>query len=100
MKKIKKQITEKLSEQEDEISAIKIDYNHNNTLLEEENKKLAPLRDKKMESLQNFKKLNLDMENLDEEEARVKSLQEKLKKSYYHFESDLRERKVYLLMQI
>ena len=37
----KKQIQEKLGELEDEISAVNIDYNHNNTLLEEENKKLA-----------------------------------------------------------
>ena len=50
IEKDRKTIIEKLSELEDEISAINIDYNHNNTLLEEENKKLAPLRDKKMES--------------------------------------------------
>ena len=68
---------EKLSELDDEISAINIDYNHNNTLLEEENKKLAPLRDKKMESAATLQKLNLDMTNLVEEEARVKSLTRK-----------------------
>ena len=55
---------EKLSELEDEISAINIDLNHNNTLLEEENRKLAPLRDKKMESAASLQKLNLDMTNL------------------------------------
>ena len=43
IEKDKKQIQEKLSELDDEISAINIDYNHNNTLLEEESKKLAPL---------------------------------------------------------
>ena len=76
IEKDKKQISEKLSELEDEISAINIDYNHNNTLEEE---KLAPLRDKKMESAATFKKLNLDMTNLIEEEKRVKSLQENLR---------------------
>ena len=50
IEKDKKQIQEKLNELDDDISAINIDYNHNNTLLEEENKKLSPLRDKKMES--------------------------------------------------
>ena len=50
IEKDKKQIQEKLSELDDEISAINIDYNHNNSLLEEENRKLSPLRDKKMES--------------------------------------------------
>ena len=39
IEKDKKQIVEKLSELEDEISAISIDFNHNNTLLEEEGEK-------------------------------------------------------------
>ena len=46
IEKDKKQIVEKLSELDDDISATNIDFNHNNTLLEEENKKLAPLRKK------------------------------------------------------
>ena len=93
IEKDKKQIQEKLSELEDEISAINIDYNHNNTLLEEENKKLSPLRDKKMESAASLQKLNLDMTNLVEQEARVKSLQEKLEKSIKTVESDLEREK-------
>ena len=93
IEKDKKQIVEKLSELEDEISAINIDFNHNNALLEEENKKLAPLRDKKMESTARLQKLNLDMTNLVDEEARVKSLQEKLEKSIKTIESDLEREK-------
>ena len=93
IEKDKKQILEKLSELDDEISAINIDYNHNNTLLEEENKKLAPLRDKKIESLATLQKLNLDMSNLVEEESRVKSLQEKLEKSNKTVDSDLEREK-------
>ena len=97
IEKEKKIILEKLSELEDEISAINIDFNHNNTLLEEENKKLAPLRDKKMESVAKLQKLNLDMANLVEEESRVKSHQEKLEKSIKTIESDLeRERSISL----
>ena len=97
IEKDKKQIIEKLSELEDEISAVNIDLNHNNTLLEEENKKLAPLRDKKMESAASIQKLNLDISNLAEEESRVKSLQEKLEKSIKTVESDLeRERSISL----
>ncbi|MDA7829059.1 chromosome segregation protein SMC [bacterium] len=97
IEKDKKIIIEKLSELDDEISAINIDFNHNNTLLEEENKKLAPLRDKKMESLAKLQKLNLDMSNLIEEESRVKTLQEKLEKSIKTIESDLdRERSISL----
>ncbi len=97
IEKDKKQILEKLSELDDEISAINIDYNHNNTLLEEENKKLAPLRDKKMESAASLQKLNLDMTSLVEEEARVKSLQEKLERSVKTVNSDLeREKSIFL----
>ena len=89
----KKQIQEKLGELEDDISAINIDFNHNNSLLDEENKKLSPLRDKKMESAASLQKLNLDMTNLEEEESRVKSLQEKLEKSIKTIESDLEREK-------
>jgi chromosome segregation protein len=97
IEKDKKQIIEKLSELDDDLSAISIDFNHNNTLLDEENKKLSPLRDKKMESAAKLQKLNLDMTNLDEEEARVKSLQIKLEKSIKTIESDLeRERSISL----
>ena len=93
IEKDKKQIQEKLSELDDEISAINIDYNHNNTLLEEENKKLAPLRDKKIESAASLQKLNLDISNLADEEMRVKSLQEKLEKSIKTVDSDLEREK-------
>jgi chromosome segregation protein len=91
--KDKKKIAEKLSELEDEISAVNIDYNLNNTLLDEENQKLSPLRDKKMESVAKLQKLNLDISGLIEEESRVKSLQEKLEKSIKTVESDLEREK-------
>ena len=55
---------------EDEISAVKIDFNHNNSILEDENKRLAPLRDKIRKSCK--LKLNLDMTNLQEEESVLK----------------------------
>ena len=93
IEKDKKDIQEKLSEQEDEISAVKIDLNHNNSLLEEENKRLNPLRDKRVESLAKLQKLNLDMASLDEEEARVKSLQLKLQNSLMTITSDIEREK-------
>ena len=93
IEKDKNQITEKLNELDDEISAINIDYNHNNTLLEDENKKLSPLRDRKMESAAKLQKINLDMSILEDEENRVKSLQEKLEKSIKTIESDLEREK-------
>ena len=97
IEKDKKLISEKLGELDDEVSAISIDFNHNNTLLEEERKKLTPLRDKKMESAAKLQKINLDITNLDEEEVRVKSLQVKLEKSITTIESDSeRERSISL----
>ena len=89
----KKQIIEKSSEQDDELSAVKIDLSHNNQLLEEENKRLAPLRDRKMENLAKLQKLKLEMSNLDEEEARIKNLQIKLQNSLDTLDSDLEREK-------
>ena len=93
IEKDRKNILEKLSEQDDEMSAVQIDLNHNNTLLEEENSRLAPLRDKKMESLAKLQKINLEMSSLNEEESRVKNLQIKLQKSLEILDSDLEREK-------
>jgi len=93
IEKDKSTITEKLSEQDDELSAVKIDLSHNNQLLEEENKRLAPLRDRKMENLAKLQKLNLELSNLDEEESRIKNLQIKLQNSLDTQDSDLEREK-------
>ena len=93
IEKEKKLIKEKLGEQDDEISAINIDLNHNTSLLEEENKKLSPLRDRKMENLAKLQKLNLEMKNLEDEELRFKNLQTKLQKSMNTIETDLEREK-------
>ena len=91
--KERKNVAEKLSEQDDELSAVKIDLSHNNQLFEEENKRLAPLRDRKMETQAILQKLNLEMSNLDEEELRIKSLQIKLQNSLETLDSDLEREK-------
>jgi len=93
IEKDKSTVTEKLSEQDDELSAIKIDLSHNNQMLEEENKRLAPLRDRRMESLAKLQKLNLEMTSLDEEESRIKNLQIKLQNSLDTLDSDLEREK-------
>jgi chromosome segregation protein len=90
-------VAEKLSEQDDELSAVKIDLSHNNQMLEEENKRLAPLRDRRMETQANLQKLNLEMTSLDKEESRIKSLQVKLQNSLETLDSDLdREKSISL----
>ena len=97
IEKEKTKVAEKLSEQDDELSAVKIDLSHNNELLEEENKRLAPLRDRRMETQANLQKLNLEMSNLDDEETRIKSLQVKLQNSLETLDSDLgREKSISL----
>ena len=97
IEKNKKDITDNVSEQDDEISATKIDLNHNNSLLNEENEKLSPLRDRKIESLAKLQKLNLDLENLEEEEQRVKKITIKLQNSLSTLNSDLdREKSITL----
>jgi chromosome segregation protein len=93
IEKEKATVAEKLSEQDDELSAVKIDLSHNNQLLEEENKRLAPLRDRRMETQSNLQKLNLEMSSLDEEESRIKSLQIKLQNSLETLDSDLEREK-------
>ena len=97
IEKNKKNISDNVSEQDDEISATKIDLNHNNSLLNEENEKLSPLRDRKIESLAKLQKLNLDLENLEEEEQRVKKITIKLQNSLSTLNSDLdREKSITL----
>ena len=93
IEKDKSAVAEKLSEQDDELSAVKIDLSHNNQLLEEENKRLAPLRDRRMENLAKLQKLNLEMTSLDEEESRIKNLQIKLQNSLDTLDSDLEREK-------
>ncbi len=93
IEKDKSEIAEKLNEQDDELSAVKIDLSHNNQLLEEENKRLTPLRDRRMENLAGLQKLNLEMSNLVEEESRIKNLQIKLQNSLETLDSDLEREK-------
>ncbi len=75
------------------MSAVRIDIGHNNSLIEEENKKLQPLRDKKIENLSKLQKINLEISNLNQEEKRVKDLNIKLQNNIVLIESDLEREK-------
>ena len=61
--------------------------------MEEENKKLQPLKDKKIENLSKLQKINLEVENLKEEEERIKNLNSKLLNSIKTVDSDLEREK-------
>ncbi len=56
-------IKEKSNEIDNDISAIKIEIRNDSNLIEEENKKLKPLRDRKLENLSKIQKINLDVES-------------------------------------
>ena len=87
------EIKEKSNEIDDDMSAVKIDIGHNNSLIEEENKKLQPLRDKKIENLSKLQKINLEISNLNQEEKRVKDLNLKLQNNILLIDSDLEREK-------
>ena len=87
------EIKKKLSDVDTEMSSVKVDMGHNNELIEEENKKLQPLRDKKIENLSTLQKINLEIANLNEEEKRVKDLNTKLLSNMKVIQSDLEREK-------
>ena len=59
------------SEAEDEVSALKIEINHYTKLIEEENSKLKPLREKNIENLSKLQRINLELKALEDEGIRV-----------------------------
>jgi len=69
---------ENISEFDDEVSGLKIELNHCNELLDKENLKLKPLRDKNIEILSKLQRLNLETKNLEEQEIRTKTEKEGL----------------------
>ena len=89
----KTSLKDKINEQEDDLSAVKIDLTHNNNLLSDADKKIAPLRDRKLENLAKIQKINLDLNNLQDEEKRVKDLRVKLQKDLDLIYSDLEREK-------
>ena len=86
---------ENISESDDEVSGLKIELNHCNELLEKENLKLKPLRDKNIEILSKLQRLNLEIKNLEEQEIRIKSEKDSLINSEKTLEIDIdREKRI------
>ncbi len=84
--KTAKEIT---NESDDEISGFTIEIKHINSLVEEANKKLKPLRDKNLEILSKLQRLNLESQNLEDEEKRAKTDRERLLKSLETIKADI-----------
>ena len=87
------QVKVKLSAIDNEVNSVKKDIEHNKELVEEENKKLEPLKDKKIENSSSIQKINLEISNLNEEEKRVKDLNIKLLNNIKTIQSDLEREK-------
>ncbi len=86
---------ENISEFDDEVSGLTIELNHCTELLEKENLKLKPLRDKNIEILSKLQRLNLEIKNLGEQEIRIKSEKESLLDSKKTLEIDIdREKRI------
>ena len=90
--------TKEITDKSDvEISGITIEINHKNNLVEEANQKLKPLRDKNLEILSKLQRLNLELQNLEDEEKRTKTDTDRLLKSQNTAEKDSEREKNIIL---
>ncbi len=87
------QIKVKLSAIDNDFNSVRKDIEHNKELVEEENKKLEPLKDKKIENSSSIQKINLEISSLNEKEKRVKDLNIKLLNNIKTIQSDLEREK-------
>ncbi len=96
LKDIEKEINEvkdKFNKVNNEIASIKFDIENISKSMNEENQKLQPLKDKKIENLSKLQKINLDIKSLGEKEKRVKDLNNKLIIDIKTIDSDLEREK-------
>ena len=96
LKDIEKEIDEikkKSSEVDDQIKVIKVEIDNSNNILKDEEKKIQPLKDKKLENLSKLQKINLEVANLQDEEKRIKDLNTKLLNNLKTIDSDLEREK-------
>ncbi len=87
------QVKVKLSAIDNEVGSIKKVIEENKEMVEEENQKLEPLKDKKIENLSSIQKINLEISSLNEKEKRVKDLNIKLLNNIKTIQSDLEREK-------
>ena len=93
IEKEKTQLKNNSSNINTQISSLKNKIDNTNSLLEEENMKLQPLKDKKIENLSRLQKINLDITNLQKEEERIKDLNKKIQNNLRTIDSDLEREK-------
>ena len=93
IEKEKTQLKDNSSNIDTQISSLKNKIDNTNSLLEEENRKLQPLKDKKIENLSRLQKINLEITNLQKEEERIKDLNKKIQNNLRTIDSDLEREK-------
>ena len=93
IEKEKTQLKDNSSNINTQISSLKNKIDSTNSLLEEENRKLQPLKDKKIENLSKLQKINLEITNLQKEEERIKDLNKKIQNNLRTIDSDLEREK-------
>ena len=76
------------SEAEDEVSGFNLQINQIENLIKVETNKVVPLREKNIENLSKIQRLNLELQNLDEENLRTQDEIENIKKSLITIEDD------------
>ncbi len=93
IEKEKNKLKNESSDINNQISYLKNNIDKSNSLLVEENKRLQPLKDKKIENLSKLQKINLEITNLQKEEERIKELNKKIQNNLKTIESDLEREK-------
>ena len=85
------------NESDKEISNLAIIISQKDNLLEKANLKLKPLRDKNIEILSKLQRLNLESQNIEDEEKRIKTDRDKLSKSQDTLTNDIEREKNIIL---
>ncbi len=93
IEKEKTQLKDNSSNINTQINSLKNKIDNTNSLLDEQNKKLQPLKDKKIENLSRLQKINLEIVNLQKEEERIKDLNKKIQNNLRTIDSDLEREK-------
>ena len=84
-------------ESDEEISNLAIIIGQKDNLLDKANLKLKPLRDKNIEILSKLQRLNLESQNIEDEEKRIKTDRDKLSKSQDTLTNDIEREKNIIL---
>ena len=81
------------TEAEDEVSGFNNKISEIEVLIKTEIDKVTPLREKNIENLSRIQRLNLELQNLDEENNRIQDEIEKIKNSLQTFDDDISREK-------